>query len=338
MDNGAGFKLGGKAIRWLVTQLYACLPLPMAFVKKRHQGKRRMHCPNRLEDSNTLLNMEGQQLLKNDLALQSLALQDRIMIDSGPAPFPLEGVTETQLRKLCQVLWEWPACIGCTTGQPCAISQCPWQRWTKLEPFFQYYREVTSFYVPELLPRSPPALRGHEDIFDIIQLLKDKPKVPRSQLTNDYFFNRDGGRGTTPPLIDQNRAFNLAVRIMTMVNCSIESQPSGLLEFASQPVPWRSDRSLTEFLTSTFPTRDHPSLNETEGSRSPDIKSVLTAERLQNIAGLRFKATDDLKNHLKLNQNNGIVEIYHHTSVLKEHLIATKESGRTQSLADSIST
>jgi hypothetical protein len=237
------------------------------------------------------------------------------------------GASKGQLKELCQLLWGWKLCTGCTNDQACETPHCPWTRSTKLEPFFQFYQEITSSYVPNMLTNSAPALSSHEDLFCIIRTLKDKYDVPRSILTAEHFSQR--GKDFEPHTTDQDRAFNLAIRIMTSVCCSIENQASGRTELGSDPVVWRSDKSLQEFLGSTFAKRFYPTLNSSDGS-PPGIRKQLTATKLREVACLRFCGTDDIKNHLRLDQTTGIVEIYHHTSVLKEHLMATQGSGDAQ--------
>jgi hypothetical protein len=252
------------------------------------------------------------------------------------SPYTLGRVASSDLQKLCEVLWGWQLCHGCKSGQQCASLECPWQRSRRLALFFDYYRDVTMSYVPELLPGNHAALRTHNDVFDIIQIIKAWPDLPRSQLTKEYFSSRDNGQSPLPPLTDQNRAFNLAVRIMTMVNCSANHQQSDVLELGRQPVIWRNDMSMSQFLHEAFPKTDHPSLTENDRAGNlPDIKVPLAAKRLKKL-GLRFQTTDDPRNHLKLDHRSGTVEIYHHTAYLKEHLIATRSVPRPLSLEDSI--
>lgn len=116
-----------------------------------------------------------------------------------------------------------------------------------------------------------------------------------------------------------HRAFNLAFKVMTMVTCSGENYPTDLFDAGSEPAEWRDSVSLSQFFESAFPIRDHPTLNEKDEA-GIDIKSQLKAVQLQNIAGLKFRGTDNLKDHLRMNQETGVVEFYHHTSVLKEYL------------------
>jgi hypothetical protein len=251
------------------------------------------------------------------------------MLGSSVTLFPLEGVSESDLKKLCVTLWDWKICTECQNSQPCVRTECPWQRSKNLKSFFRFYRNVTSWNIPEVPVNSHHALRSHDDLFRIIQLLKENSEVPRSDLTKQYFSNC--GKDDELHITDQHRAFNLAVRVMTMISCSVESQSLG-----SETVVWRNDKSLQEFMASTFPMREHPSLSERDLTFS-DVKRLLTAKRLKEIAGLKLQGTDDLRNHLHLDQKTGVLQIYHHTSVLKEHLMATRASDQDQVSTDSVS-
>jgi len=234
--------------------------------------------------------------------------------------YPLADVTEIEFQRLCETLWK--VCAGCAVRQRCIQEDCVWRRRARLEPFFQYYKEITQSYVSDIIPDESQAIRSHQDLADIIRLIKEKPNQHRIGLTEEYFKSRGGNE---PPLSDQHRAFNLAVRVFAMVNCAIETQPGGLLESGVEPSLWRSNKSLADFFSTTFRIRDHPSLNDIDET-FPDIKLEVTAKQLRKVAGLKFKGTDNLHNHLKLDHKNGIVEFYHHTSVLKENLMASKEA------------
>ncbi|KAF2193384.1 hypothetical protein K469DRAFT_651760 [Zopfia rhizophila CBS 207.26] len=134
--------------------------------------------------------------------------------------FPLEGASPTILEELCQVLWDWKSCSQCQNRGTCSNDDCPWWRSHKLEPFFQFYRRITSWSIPEERGYGPYALRNHSDLFSIIGILNEKPDEARSVLIQQYFSNYEENQ--RPNIIDQNRAFNLATRVMTMVYCSVE--------------------------------------------------------------------------------------------------------------------
>jgi hypothetical protein len=224
-------------------------------------------------------------------------------------------------------LWDWDLCIGCKNGQRCVSSQCPWkEKSPKLQPFFRFYQEITASYIPEMHTTSNYALRTHKDLFDIIQTLKQNRNTPRSSLTTELFARR--GEKSQPYIADQNRAFDLAVRIMTTVCSSIENQPG------YDTLVWHSDKTFQDFVGSIGGLKYHPALVSND-EWSPNPKEQLTAARLKKFAHLRFRGTDDLKNHLRLEERT--VEIFYHTSFLKEHLRATRDGVNTQSLTDASS-
>ena len=247
---------------------------------------------------------------------------------------PLGKTTESDIRNLSQILWSWALCRNCVNNKPCTEQGCPSQRLKRLVRFFDYYKDITASYEPELSHGKQAALRSHEDLFKVILALKANPDLTRAQLIEKLFTVQS--RGDPITVIDQEHAINLAVRVMLMVNCSAQRQSSGLLEHGGHQVRWRSHVTFSQFVEEIFPMTDHPGLNEdTIGSWS-DVRSAITAKKLKKRAGLKFRPTDDLRSHLKLDRKNGTVEIYHHTAFLKEHLRITKDEARKLSVSDSL--
>jgi hypothetical protein len=54
------------------------------------------------------------------------------------------------------------------------------------------------------------------------------------------------------------------------------------------------------------------------------IRKDVRALRLLRIAKLSIEATDDVRNHLKIDRPRGVVQIFHHTSFLREQLRLTR--------------
>jgi hypothetical protein len=202
-------------------------------------------------------------------------------------------------------------------------------RWNKIRPFFDYYSKITTDYVPDIVAGTPAALQSHTGLFAIIRLLKQNPDKARSELRTKHFANHDADQ--LPTISDQNRAFDLALRAMTMVTCSLEATPIDTLEAGLRPMPWKQDLSWTQFISSAFPTAEYAGLGtHDEGAATyRQINERVTARRLLKVARLRFVPTNELGNHLKLNQKEGTVELYHHTSFLKEILIASQNDVRS---------
>ena len=247
--------------------------------------------------------------------------------------FPLEQINSSQFCRLSHVLWSW-SCGSCQSGQHCATSSCPSQRLKRLGGFFEHYKELTSSYEPDVRPGEYPALSSHDDVLDIIQQLKSDPDISRTQLRIKLLEGYAGRNA--PSALDLERSINLAVRAMTMINCSAQHQPLGLLEHGAFQIAWRDEVSFSHFIDDAFPMTDHPCLNEDEHTSTVAMKRAFMAKKIKKRIGVKFQRTDDLRRHLKLDRKKNILEIYHHTAFLKEHLRLTKDKPRNLSTTDSL--
>lgn len=226
--------------------------------------------------------------------------------------FPLESVTRLQARQLGQALWDWKVNASNENIQSRALT-------TRLKPYLQYYREMTMSYISDAFSTNEAqALRSHDDLHGIVTLIRSKPDTPRAMLTREYFSGRQPDKITLT--VDENLAFNLAVKAILMVDCSFEGQAVTL-----ETMVWRNDQSVRELVSTAFPARDHLDSN-LHYDLMPDMKSALRASRLRKVARLSFHGTDDLRNHLRMDPSTGIIEIYHHTAFLKECLDASKDT------------
>ena len=152
-------------------------------------------------------------------------------------------------------------------------------------------------------------LSSHEDLFNIIKKLKEKPDVTRGELVEKLFPDR-------PVRGDQERAVDLAVRVMFMINCSSPRQDSVLVEAGVYQSPWRNDVSLSKFIEGLFVKRPHPNIER--------IEENVRAVKLKKIASLNFEPTDDVRQHLNFDHKKAVVRIFHHAAFLKEQLRLTK--------------
>lgn len=246
---------------------------------------------------------------------------------------PLEKVTDKQLQTLGEILWSWALCEECKSGRSCTEA-CPSQRLKRLGRFFERYKDLTASYEADAAPGECAALSTHEDLFAIIKRLKLEPDITRADFAAKVF--KPDTRRRLPSSADRERAINLAVKVMAMVNCSAQRQSSGLLEHGLSHTPWRSDLTFSQFIVDIFPMTDHPSLNDDDLKGSMDLKAALMAKKLKKRIGLKLQPTDDLRRHLKLDRKTKVVEIYHHTAFLKEHLRLTKDRAPNMSVSESI--
>ncbi|KAK4643684.1 hypothetical protein QC761_405970 [Podospora bellae-mahoneyi] len=229
--------------------------------------------------------------------------------------FPLRTVTRENLKGLCAALWDWDMCPGCLEDKTCQNpTSCPWsQRSDRLMPFFDIYRRLTRGYVPEdfVQDSQAAALSCHEDLFELITKLRVYGRDTSREAFRKFVFEERG-----VPRGDQDRAIDLALRIMTMTS----PQPSMEDELHSR-VHNHTDLGSDPFkIEETFPVRVHPSLQETD-RHAHAVKKGLQAHNLVQKAGLKLEKTDDLREHLKLDESQGVVKIFSWTSLLKENLL-----------------
>jgi hypothetical protein len=157
---------------------------------------------------------------------------------------------------------------------------------------------------------------------------------------SQYFGTRHGGHGKDeaeiPTPEDQGRAFSLAARVMTAVACSGTDIEGATLELGTEPIPWRGEMSVSQFLLAAFPLANTMSLaSTTTGSRkTQDIRLLLSAESITKIGHLRLQPTDDLRSHLYLDSKSRTVLVYQQTAILKEHLRASKDLAATATITE----
>lgn len=238
----------------------------------------------------------------------------------------LPNTRPAQVWRLYEILWSWSLCGECERGTRCAESDCTSKRVRRLRRYLNQYMFNASSYRPELEPGQGPSLRSHEDLFELVELLKVESSSSRADLTSKAF----QGRGEPLSATDQDCAVNLAAKVFAMVNCTA-TERNDLLENGLHQIAWQNDVSFCQFIEDAFPSIDHPSLS----GDSWDVKSQLTARRLKKYAGIKFQPTNDLRRHLSLDSHKGTVEIFHYTAFLKEHLRLTKDSP-TLSKAESL--
>lgn len=235
---------------------------------------------------------------------------------------PLANVSNSQSLELCITVFSWGICHCCSNPDPARpkCRQCPANRTQRLNKYLDTYRILTSAYTPDDIQH--PALTSHEDVFKLIRLIKSNSKMTRKEITKLAF--PDETLKAAPRSNDQHAAVNLGLRVMTMINCTVGGQSWNLLEAGLYQSPWKNDSNIGEFLNDCFPTTEHPELNDEMEFSYLDIRRALRANKLQKHAGIKFRGTNNIRRHLMLDRKTNVVEIFHHTSFIKEHLRLTK--------------
>jgi hypothetical protein len=222
---------------------------------------------------------------------------------------PAEHISDRDLQRLCNSLCGWKYCGKCTSGKACSSEQCPWSKPRRPGAFLRFYKDIT-WNVPEAIAENHCALRSHEDLFDIIQLLKKNASVPRGVLIKQHFSAY--GPNSLPSPKDQSRAFNLAIRVLTMIESTGDDDSWHLCELGLKT--WHDGQTVQQFVDAAIPI---------ETTSTAFVNKQISAQLLKRVAGLKFLGTEELSDHLQFDQRRGIVHIYHHTMFLKMHLTAT---------------
>ncbi|KAK5659161.1 hypothetical protein OQA88_1251 [Cercophora sp. LCS_1] len=249
-------------------------------------------------------------------------------------PYPLRALTKLDLKGLCKALWTWekrcPNCPDADGEDPnvCPRYYCPWgRRFEVLATFFEYYRQETRGYLPHSHGGGSQALRNNQDLADIITLLRTSSAAKtREQCMEEYFASRTQNQPSAIPLVDQERAFVLAAKIITMVAVNLPTHRDAITTVAlsredlRRELPdcrWLKSQSLQVAILDAFPPHG-------EKVNLGTIKPTLTATNLIRLAKLQIKGTNDLRCHLQLDPKSGKVWIFHHTVFMKEHLTTTR--------------
>lgn len=128
---------------------------------------------------------------------------------------------------------------------------------------------------------------------------------------------------------EKERSLQLAASIATMCNCI--GQDWGDSRYGDSALGsmsrWQCDEPLDAFIKDAFPEEEHKEL-QVGGRTMEAIRRKLTAVNLKTIGNLEIQGTHDLRNHLRLNDWEGKVrvKIFHHTSFLRQHLLASKQA------------
>jgi len=243
---------------------------------------------------------------------------------------------ESLLPRLGQVLWSWQLCTGCLEVQSCIADSCPAKRVVRLQRYFQFYKAVVSTYVDGSSAKDR-VLKTHEDLWRAIRALKSNPDITRAGFRQLLFSSKTGN--LPDPTWNQSDLLNaatLVVKLLTMIDSSSLYHSSDRLETGGSRIHWKDDVPFSKYLQDLFPTENHPVLSYPHSDLLIDMKSELRATKLKKHLGITFRPTHDIRNHLRLHRRLNVLEIYHHTTFLKEHLRSTRGSGDRSSPSTSI--
>ncbi|KAF2143093.1 uncharacterized protein K452DRAFT_226286 [Aplosporella prunicola CBS 121167] len=192
-----------------------------------------------------------------------------------------------------------------------------------LNAYFATYDSLTlDMATPAVLQIETPIVRTHQDILVLVRLLKANAHHTRTQTLALAIqsFNRngatdEGSEAYTREMTELNRALNLAVQLLCMIDCSAKEKHSHDFELGDfKPVEWRKEETFVNFLKRILPVAD-PGM-----CFSREKKNKMKAWKLSKRAGITFKATDNIVEHLLYDPKDETVRLFHHAAFLKAQL------------------
>ena len=230
---------------------------------------------------------------------------------------------ELAKRRMVELLWGWTICPGCQGQASCPGGNCPAGRFVRLVTFWRCIQNAAEYLEIQYHQYGTDAT--YDEVFAILEKLRVYPDTTRGQLVQVLPSQPQGNAQLTQSR--HARAISLAVWMLLMVDCYGSRQNPGQLESGQYQLMWRDNETFHHYALTQVVQGAHPIFADPGTAGFENAIEQLQAARLQKRARLKFKPTDCLSRHLLLDQKSHTVEVFHHTTFLKEHLLASKSAG-----------
>ncbi len=185
-------------------------------------------------------------------------------------------------------------------------------------PSFSTYFKIYDFLTSSqytTVQIHPSVLNSHDDIRRLALELRANPRTTRKEFKDRVFPQRFGN---PEAVIDQERAINVAVQLMLMIDCSDKDRHCEDYEVGGfRPVRWEGSERFTDFVRKAFPNEVH---DQGQVRTAMKEKNALKCWKLKKRAHIKFLSTDNLAEHLLYDPQDGVVRIFRQTAFLKAHL------------------
>ena len=191
------------------------------------------------------------------------------------------------------------------------------KRANSLSAYFRVYDSLTTSQIHHTVVQiQEPALKSHGDVIGLIRTLKENVQCTRDEIRSLAFPSLSAEPTTSADVDD---AINVAVHALIMVDCAAKRDHSDAYEIDGfKPATWQNTERFADFVLRSFPSahdKGHQRLCLTQ-----EQKGSLKAWKLRKRAGVTFKPTDNLAEHLLYDQHDDTIRLFHHTAFLKAHL------------------
>ncbi|CVL02690.1 uncharacterized protein FMAN_00192 [Fusarium mangiferae] len=236
--------------------------------------------------------------------------------------------------EIVMALWSWDLSQSCNERQPhaCIHQRCIGGRIPQLQRYFAYYKAIVSTYM-DATPTNERRIETHEDLFQVVSILKSNPDATLSELCRLTRGNTNSQQTDGTSQVD---TVSLGLKALLMIDPSALHHSSDRLEKGTYRIHWREDVPLSKYIQDSFPLGNHNILSYNNSELFADIKKELRAVNMKKRLGITIRATSDIRNHLHFDRKNNYLEVYHYTSFLKEQLRVTRDVGDCSSPSSSL--
>lgn len=233
--------------------------------------------------------------------------------------YPLHKPNDDVLMRLGKELWGWQLCNKCMNKPACEDVECPWSRRQDLENVWKYYSELTTSYIPETT--SAMVLNSHDKFLSIIKAIREHPGWTRAEFMAHCFPRATGQDQGVIVQIDQTRAVDMAATVVFFIDCDCAGSPLTTVD----PFRWRPSVRIGDVLKDALrPTTTSSMLYAVTGFTKSRLRRTFSAANLRNnIAGLHFEPTEDLRCHLRFDPRSRALQVCQHTAAMKEVLLTS---------------
>jgi hypothetical protein len=187
----------------------------------------------------------------------------------------------------------------------------------KLPSFSTYFKIYESLTTPQYttVQIHPSALNSHDDIRRLALELRANPHTTRKEFKDRVF-----PQTLVDPemAVDQERAINVAVQLMLMIDCSDKDRHCEGYEVGGfRPVHWGGSERFTDFVRKAFPNEIH---DQGKVRTAMKEKNALKCWKVKKRAHIKFLPTDNLAEHMLYDPQDGVVRIFRQIAFLKAHL------------------
>ncbi|CAM6005191.1 unnamed protein product [Sphagnum balticum] len=193
----------------------------------------------------------------------------------------------------------------------------------KLSSFSTYFKVYDSLTTPQYttVQIQPSALNSHDDIRRLALELRADPHSTREEFKDRVFPQNFADPETA---VEQERAINVAVQLMLMIDCSDKDRHCEIYEVGGfRPVRWQSSERFTDFVKKAFPNEVHDQGNVRTAMKE---KNALKCWKLKKRAHIKFLPTDNLAEHMLYDPEDGVV-LDEKSSRFLENLVQNSQLG-----------